>query len=742
MLARKLVLASCAVALTTLTLAQQPLTLRDAVLKAGTDLAPERLRGLQWIEGTATYSFVKGEELRSGGVGKSMDRTVATLDVLNKQLPDSARLKGWPMLEWTDATHFRFLHNERVFLFDTEKAELTAVTRIGPGAANEDVHPKTHCVAFTVENDLYLARPGVGKNKPTRITSDGADGIVNGQSVHRQEYGIEKGTFWSPAGNKLAFYRMDETMVTTYMLEDIGTKPSTFDKIRYPMAGQASHHVTIGVHDLATGNTVFLKTGTPADQYLTNISWEADERHVVVIHLDRATQKLAAIRYDATTGAAVGTLFTEEDKRYLEPLHPARFLKNKPTQFVWQSQRDGWNHLYLYDVNKGLVRQLTSGTWVVKDIVRIEPNERFAIVEGTATIDAKAPTGAMETHLYRVDLASGKTVRLTSEAGTHYGSVSSDGAYLLDTYSSTSVPNRSVVRDAQAGKVMKTLVDATDPYASYAAGKIELRTIVGENGDVLNARLITPNNFDAKKKYPVLIYVYNGPHVQLVTNSFLAGASPWMLHAAERGYLVWTVDGHGSQWRGRDFEQVIHRQLGVVEVKDQLDGVTWLKEQPYVDASRIAVHGWSFGGHMTTAMLARHPGVFKVGVAGGPVMDWALYEVMYGERYMDTPSENPEGYATTALANVAKDLKDDLLLITGGKDDTVVPEHSYTFLKACIAAGVQVDFFNYPGHGHNVRGKDRLHLMEKVLDYIDARIQPGTSADRIPTMALPTPSRK
>lgn len=742
MLPRKLVLTSVAVALIASATAQQQLTLRDAVLKAGTDLAPERLRGLQWIEGTPTYSYVKGEQLMRGTLGKSVDQPIVELSALNAHLPDTARMKAWPMIEWMDATHFRLVHNERVYSYDTGKGELAMITRIGPGAANEDVHRKTNCVAFTVDNDLYLARPGGGKNKPTAITSDGADGIVNGQSVHRQEYGIEKGTFWSTEGNRLAFYRMDETMVTPYMLEDIGTKPSTFDKIRYPMAGQASHHVTVGVHDLTTGNTVFLKTGEPADQYLTNISWEADEKHLVVIHLDRQTENLRAVRYDALTGEAVGTLFTEQDKRYLEPLHAARFLKTRPTQFIWQSQRDGWNHLYLYDVSKGLVRQLTSGAWVVKDIVSIDPKERFAIVEGSGTVDPKLPTGAIESHLYRVDLATGKTVKLTSEAGTHYGMMSSDGAQLIDTYSSTTVPNRSVIRDTQTGRVTKIMVEAKDPYASYAVGKVELRTVIGENGDVLNARLITASNFDAKKKYPVLIYVYNGPHVQLVSNSFLAGASPWMLQAAERGYLVWTVDGHGTPNRGRDFEQIIHRQLGVVEVKDQMHGVDWLKAQPYVDGSRIAVHGWSFGGHMTVAMLTRNPDVFKVGVAGGPVMDWALYEVMYGERYMDTPSENPEGYATTAMANLAKDLKDDLLIITGGKDDTVVPEHSYTFLKACITAGVQVDFFNYPGHGHNVRGKDRLHLMEKVLGYIDERVLPDDRKDRIPTMAIPAPIRK
>lgn len=700
------------------------LTLSDAILKGGTALAPERMKGLQWIKGTDTYCHVKGEQLMAGSVGREADRVLVELSTLNKQLPDSAQLKAWPMIEWVNGTLFRFMHNERVLTFDTGANTLRTETVIGANAANEDLHNASANAAYTVENNLYVARPGTGKRLNTPVTSDGADGIVNGQSVHRQEYGIVKGTFWSPDGNRLAFYRMDETMVTPYWLEDIGTKPSTFDKIRYPMAGQASHHATIGVHDLVTGSTVFLRTGQPADQYLTNIAWEPDGRHLVVLHIDRATQNMSAMRYDAITGEALRTLFTEHDEHYLDPQHAPLFLKTRPTQFIRDSWRDGWNHLYLYNTQGEGVRQLTNGPWDVKEIVGLDAKERFAIVEGSGANTAKDPAGALETHLYRVDLVKGGAVRLTGEAGTHHGQLTSDGKWLIDTWSSVSVPYRAVIRDARSGAVVKTLLDAKDPYAAYSVGTLELLTVAGENGDLLNARLIKPRGFDEKKKYPVLIYVYNGPHVQIVTNSFLAGASPWMLHAAERGYLVWTVDGHGTPSRGRDFEQVVHRQLGVVEVKDQVHGAEWLKQKPWVDGSRVALHGWSYGGHMTTAMLTRNPGMFIAGVAGGPVIDWSLYEVMYGERYMDTPEENSEGYAATTLSNFAKDLKDDLLIITGGKDDTVVPEHSYQFLKACVAAGVQVDFFNYPGHGHNVRGKDRLHLMEKVLGYIDERVHP------------------
>lgn len=702
---------------------QKELTLKDAVLKAGTDLAPERLRGLQWIEGSQTYSYVKGEQLMRGTLGKSMDLTIAQLADINKQLPDSTRLKAWPMIEWTGPERFWFNHANQVWAYDLS-GTLSPLIRLDKEADDLDVEGNTNAAAYTVGNNLYLMPAGVGKNKHVPITTDGADGIVNGKSVHRQEYGIEKGIFWSPKGSRVAFYRMDETMVTKYDLEDIGTIPSTFESIRYPMAGQASHHVTVGVFDRNASRTVFLKTGEPLDEYLTNISWEPDEKHLLVAHLDRATQNMRMVRYDATTGEPLATVFTEHDDRYVEPLQPARFLKTRPAQFIWRSNRDGWYHLYLYDLKKGLVRQLTKGSWEVKEVVGMDPKESFVIVEGTAMIDPARPSGAMETHLYRVDLATGRTNRLTSERGTHHGKLSSDGANVIDSWSSLSVPNRTLIRETRSGNVLKTLVDAADPLTAYRTGSIEFISVAGEQGDVLNARLIKPSHFDSTKRYPVLIYVYNGPHVQLVTNSFLGGASLWMLQAAERGYVVWTVDGHGSQWRGKAFEQVIHRQLGITEVKDQMRGVEWLRAQSWVDPSRIGVHGWSYGGHMTTAMLVRHPEALAVGVAGGPVMDWRMYEVMYGERYMDTPQENPEGYAATNLPAAAKGLQDPLLIITGGKDDTVVPEHSYAFLKACIDAGVQVDFFNYPGHGHNVRGRDRLHLMEKVLGYLDGQLHP------------------
>lgn len=697
----------------------KPLTLSDAVLKAGSDFAPQRLKSLQWIPGTGTYSHVKGDTLWSGTIGKSADAPIVKLADLNAGLAEDAPLKRFPAISWEGSTQFSFMHNDRVFVWDRKSSKLSERLRMLPEAANQDTDEKQHQVAYTVGQNLYIAQPGQKEN--VAVTADTVDGLVNGQSVHRQEYGITKGTFWSPSGDLLAFYRMDESMVTPYYVEEIGTKPSTFTKLRYPMAGQTSHHVKLGVFDVRTRTTTYLVTGEPADQYLTNIAWDHSGQFVYITHLNRATDHLRLVQYDVKTGAPVKTLLEEKNDKWLEPLHPAQFLEKKGGQYIWWSVRDGWQHLYLYDLKNGLLRQLTKGAWTVTDILGTDDKEEFVYIQGTAqdgSGTALADMGSCELHLYRVELSTGKTERITKEAGTHMCQV--DGGRVIDQWSSTSVASRTQLVDARNGQVLKILVDSKDPYAGYSVGTTELFTIPGSNGDRLNARLIKPIGFDPTKKYPVIVYVYNGPHVQLVTNSFLGGASPWMLHAASRGYLVFTVDGHGSEHRGQAFEQTVHRRLGVVEVDDQVAGAEYLKTLPYVDGERMAIHGWSYGGFMTTSLMLKKPGLFKVGVAGGPVMDWAMYEVMYTERYMDTPAQNPEGYATSMLTDKADQLKGDLLLIHGTMDDTVLREHSLSFLKNCVDKGVQVDYFEYPGHAHNVRGKDRLHLMTKVLDHIDA----------------------
>jgi dipeptidyl-peptidase-4 len=548
-----------------------------------------------------------------------------------------------------------------------------------------------------------------------QVTDDADSNVINGQAVHRNEFGIEKGIFFSPRGNYLAYYHMDQTMVNDYPIIDWSVVPATVTMIKYPMAGGTSHEVTLRVFNPKTGKTVELETGEPRDHYLTAVTWSPDEQYIYIAILNRDQNHSWLNQYNAQTGKKIKTLFEETSKTYVEPLHPLEFLPNSNDKFIWWSNKDGFQHLYLYNTNGKEIRRLTTGKYDVNEIVGFNEGENEVII-------TSAKESPLEKHSYNVDLSSGKTRRLDNEPGVHTVIASEDGQFIYDSYTSVDVPRVCLIRSTH-NNFEKVLLDAPNTLADYDRAEIRDVTIKADDGTPLYGKLILPPDFNPNRKYPVIVYLYNGPHVQLVRNIFPASGNLWYEYMAQRGYIVFTMDGRGSSNRGRDFEQVTFRRLGTVEMNDQLKGVEYLKSLPYVDANRLGVHGWSFGGFMTTSLMLRHPGVFKVAVAGGPVMDWSMYEVMYTERYMDTPQQNPEGYATSNLLTKTKNLKGKLLLIHGTNDGTVVWQHSILFLKNAISNNVQVDYFVYPGYEHNVRGKDRVHLMEKISEYFDTYLK-------------------
>ncbi len=563
--------------------------------------------------------------------------------------------------------------------------------------------------AFNKENNLFIKDK---EEKETAISNEENKGIVYGKSVHRDEFGINKGTFWSPNGEKLAFYRMDETMVTNYPIVDISTRIASEKSVKYPMAGETSHEVTIGVYDTKTAKTVYLKTGEPKDKFLTNVAWSPDGKWIYVAELNRGQNRMKLNRYEALSGEIDKTLFEETHPKYVEPQNPVLFVKNKPNQFVWQSNRDGYNHLYLYDVSGKLLKQLTKGNWEVTNVIGFDAKGENLFFVSTH------PT-PMDRHIYSANLKNDKTTRHTSAQGMHSASLSASGRYVIDRYSSHDNPGTIDLINTRNGKTI-TLASARNPFAGFSIPSVETGTIkAADNKTDLHYRMIKPANFDATKKHPVAVYVYGGPHSQMVQNRWRYGSGGWEMFMAQKGYVVFVLDNRGTSNRGFDFENVTHRQLGVEEAKDQLRGVEFLKSLPYVDAERMGIHGWSYGGFMTINMLLRYPDVFKVGVAGGPVADWKYYEVMYGERYMDTPQENPDGYAETSLLNKADRLKSRLLIIHGDEDPVVVMQHSLQFLKSAIGAGTHPDFFVYPGHEHNMMGRDRVHLHEHITRYFE-----------------------
>jgi dipeptidyl-peptidase-4 len=594
-----------------------------------------------------------------------------------------------------------------LFNWETDKPEWTQATEIVSVSkwnknSRATAYKKTDCQLYVRTTD----------DKEKQLTSDGSREIVYGESVHRNEFGINEGLFWSPDGQRLAFYRMDQSMVTDYPQVDIFPREATYEPDKYPMAGMTSHQVTVGVYDLKTNKTIYLQAGDPTDRYFTNIAWSPDGKVIYMFELNRDQNDCRLVSYDATTGERIAELYRETSDKYVEPLHPIVFLPWDSSKFIMQSQRDGYNHLYLYN-NKGeLLKQLTKGQWVVEDMLGFNKKDKSIII-------ASNEKNAIQRNLYRVDIKTGKRTLLDNGRGSHRGELSESGLYLVDRYTEPDVPRNIDVVSTQSAKATR-LLTAKDPWEGYQQPIFESGSIKAADGKTdLYYRMVKPSDFDATKKYPTIVYVYGGPHAHNVEAAWHWYSRTWETYMAQKGYVLFILDNRGSENRGLEFEQATFRQLGQIEMQDQMKGVEYLKSLPFVDANRMGIHGWSFGGFMTISLMLNYPDVFKVGVAGGPVIDWKWYEVMYGERYMDTPQTNPEGYEKANLINKAGNLKGKLQIITGYNDNTVVPQHCLSFLDACIKAGTQPDFFAYPGEEHNMRGHASVHLHERITQYFE-----------------------
>ena len=683
----------------------QKITLEESVLQQGRKFGADKMTGFQWIPNTNKYVYYKDSwtNMVIGSQGPTKTENT-TLSEINTAL--GTKLKNFYGIEWIDATTLLVTENSKYYSYSIASKSGKQIFETPENAENQTFDLKKSKVAYTIDNNLKIIMNG----KEVAITSNTNKNIVSGQAIARSEFGISGGIFWSPESNFLAFYQKDETDVADYPLLDINETPGKLVSIKYPMIGQKSERPKVGIFNLPSGKTVFISPRGNSDDYLTNLSWSPDEKYVLIAEVNRGQNSMDLNVYDAISGNFVRTLFNEKSTTWVEPEHPAFFPSNKSNNFVWISEKSGFNNLYYYSIDGKLIKQLTNNSFPTREIIGSN-------AAGTE-IYFKA-TGANATNMlvYRVDL-KGKQTLVTKDQGVHNVSISNDGNWVFDEFSNHLTPSKSLLYDKNG--TSKTLLVSPNKYDGYQIGTSEIKTIKSADGTTdLYTRLIKPSNFDASKKYPVMIYVYGGPHAQMITNSYLDGANLWMYWMAEQGYLVFTVDNRGSDNRGVKFESVIHRQLGVNEIEDQIKGVDYLKSLPFVDGNRLAVHGWSYGGFMTTSLLLRKPDVFKVGVAGGPVIDWRWYEIMYGERYMDTPSENEKGFEESNVTNYAKNLKGKLLLIHGTVDDVVVMQHNLALVKKFVELGEQkVDFFPYPMHKHNVTGKDRVHLIDKVLHYI------------------------
>ena len=690
---------------------QKQLVIEDYL---NTALRPKPLSQLTFQGKSNNYTYIDAatKSLVVRNVSSGSTATLLTLEEFNAVLvPNFASeiKKNIPSVTWSDnEDEFTFQEKNSLLKFNVTKKVISKIISWNENAENLDF-ASNNSVAFTEKGNVFVTE--INTEKVKKISFEDGVQIVCGESVHRQEFGITKGTFWSPDGSKLAYYRMDQSMVTNYPISDYKSVPAVNNYLKYPMAGAKSHHVTIGVYNIKNEKTIFLQTGEPKEQYLTNISWSADAKKVFVAVLNRDQNKMQLNRYDAETGNFEATLFEETHPKYVEPLHSIVFCPKDNSKFYWQSQRSGYNHLYEYSADGKFLRALTEGNWEVDEVLGFDESGQNLFL----TASKETP---LESHAYKLNIKSKELTLITPESGFHSVQISNDGKYILDNFSNKTTPLVTNLKDVTKNKIITNLLQSDNPLKDYKTGEISIFSIPSADQTTdLYVRMIKPVDFDARKKYPVMVYVYGGPHVQLVQNKWLGNADMFLMYMASQGYVIFTLDNRGSDRRGQQFENQTFRNLGSLEMEDQMAGIQYLKKQNFIDTTRMGCFGWSFGGFMTTSMMLKNPTVFKAAVAGGPVIDWKFYEIMYTERYMDNPETNADGFKNTSLLNYVTNLKGKLLIIHGLLDDTVVPQHTAAFINECIAKGVLVDYFPYPNHPHNVRGKDRVHLYKKIEDY-------------------------
>ena len=667
---------------------------------------PERLYTTWWGD-QLMYQDVEESGLIDMKTGKK--RALFTLDDINgKTDGEKVRTLQRVSFPYPDKTLALVQSKTTRMLFDWSKCEVVW-KQTCEGETETHWNKTSRTSAYVKDNQLWITN---AEGKTKQLTTDGSREIVYGQAVHRNEFGIEEGIFWAPDGNRFAFYRMDQSMVTDYPQVNTFERVATYEPDKYPMLGMTSHKVTVGIYDCTNGNIQYLKAGDPTNRYFTNIAWSPDSKTVYMFELNRLQNDCQLVSYDATSGNKLKELYREKSDKYVEPMHPIVFLPWDSKQFVMQSQKEGYNHLYIYNIGTGAIRQLTKGNFVVEDFCGFNTKNKSVII---ATNEANP----IQRNIYTVDVKTGKRKALDNGRGCHYASLSKSGQWIVDMYSEPDVPrNYDLVATANAKSLR--LLTSKDPWEGYQQPIFESGSIKAADGTTdLYWRMVKPADFDASKKYPTVVYVYGGPHAHNVEASWHWYSRSWETYMAQKGYIVFILDNRGSENRGLEFEQATWHKLGKVEMLDQMKGVDYLKSLPYVDANRLGVHGWSYGGFMTISLMTNYPDVFKVGVAGGPVIDWKWYEVMYGERYMGTPDTNKEGIEACSLIPMAKNLKGKLQIIIGMNDPTVVPQHALSFIDACTEAGTQPDFFVYPGEGHNMMGHKSVHLHERITQYFE-----------------------
>lgn len=686
-------------------------TLEDAVIH-GEKFFGKSLTKIEFIPGTNYFSHldIKNGFIIIRNIKNGKEKSRISLKELKHIMIDKVDTSKFVLpleMEWIDKNKFQFWYNDSLFTLNIAKKKVSLSWVIPTKYQHKFVSPNKQYMVLVKDYNLYLLNR---KGELKQLTRDGNENIQYGTDVHRREFGIKKGegVFWSPDGKKFAFYRKDQTMVKDYPYFQYHTRPMSIKFQKYPMAGLENHLVQLGIYNLAKDTIIYLNTGPEKDVYLTSIAWTGDGKHLLLARVNRDQNHVDVMRFTGVDHWKSHILFTENDARWTEPENSIIPLKQNPKQFLWYFYRGGFKNLTLYNIYGRKIKEITQFHFDITQIYGEKNGKIFMQATGKDPLDR---------HVFVADTKDKKVTQITSGQGNYSLLFNPNGPWQLISFSDLKTPYRLYnVKNQKLGNIIYT---SPNPLKGYAIPKREYVTIKANDGCDLYGLLITPPEMQPEQKYPVLVYVYGGPHSQLVRHQWLGFPHPWLYYMAQNGYVVFVMDNHGTDNRGKHFAQENFRRLGTVELNDQLKGIEYVRSLSFVDTERIGVHGWSFGGFMTLTLMTRASDIYKVGIAGAPVVDWKYYETVYTERYMDTPENNPEGYQQSSILNHIQNLKGKLLVIHGTSDETVVWQHTILLLEKAIQTGRQIDYFIFPGQKHGIRGKGRFYLYKKMTDYFN-----------------------
>ena len=699
---------------------KKPVTLRDVFTNAA--FSPPRMVNLQWMQDGAHYTYVKTD--RESGArsimrvdARSSDESVL-IDIAALKLPENK----FQAYRWENNERFMVITIEErniwrrstigeYAVYDVEQKKLIPVPKHEDGVMNVKVSSDGNWVGYVYADNIWIMDLATGTER--QLTSDARESVYNGRFgwVYEEEFSIVDGWSWSPDSKKIAFWQEDERQVKEFTMTNWMPLYQDLVPLRYPKSGESNPIEKIGVINLSDGAIRWIDLGTETDVYIPRIAWTRDVHTLCVYRMNRLQNELELLFADVRSGASRTVLKETSATGWInvDESHHLQFMK-KSDRFIWLSERDGWNHLYLYDYDGKLIKQLTSGSWEITQVSGTSPDEKSVYLMSTEA-------SPMERQLYRVDIGNAKRTRLTTASGRHTVTMSPGCALYIDTWSSEDHAASRALCDNNGVEIRS--LGATDMavFEKYAWGKKELLNVPTSDGLTLDASMIKPPDFDPSKKYPVFLDVYGGPGTQAVFNSWPGTMQQWY---ANEGFIVVQVDNRGSGARGTAFKHAVYKQLGKWEAYDYVETAKYLSTLSFVDKNRIGIWGWSYGGYMAALSLMLGDGHFAAGVAIAPVVDWSLYDTIYAERFMQRPQDNPEGYKVGSCLEHAAKLKGKLLLIHGGIDDNVHVQNAMKLVDALEEEGIQFDMRIYPNGDHGVAGgmKSRLGLFEYYMEHM------------------------